>query len=262
MDYKQLREEKEAIKIDASTERYSWRQALEEEHPYVEVCPEQNPKKEEEKKENKKAKSTEKAKEIVKEERAKTKEEAAARLAANKKAIESGKDHESPYSRKRPPVKNRGPVFPKDPWSAHADDVRAHSRGMQKGGEVTEERKDEKGMTADQKSIGRSIKAGMNPLTDPMAGATRQRLSLATRGLKKKRGVKEEIEQVEEMVSPATPEEKAIADKAHARHEAQYARGAKEHRAAKKAEGKKPLRKGEVRWQDKKTGEWKSNKDS
>ena len=51
--------------------------------------------------------------------------------------------------------------------------------------EVTEERKDEKGLTADQKSIGRSIKAGMNPLEDHMAGATRQRLHLSSRGKKK-----------------------------------------------------------------------------
>lgn len=51
--------------------------------------------------------------------------------------------------------------------------------------DVTEERKDEAGMTADQKSIGRSIKAGMNPMTDHMAAATRQRLHLSSRGKKK-----------------------------------------------------------------------------
>ena len=51
--------------------------------------------------------------------------------------------------------------------------------------QMLEARKDEEGMSPDQKSIGRSIKAGMNPLTDHMAGATRQRLHLANRGKKK-----------------------------------------------------------------------------
>ena len=40
-------------------------------------------------------------------------------------------------------------------------------------------------MSPDQKSIGRSIKAGLNPTTDHMAAATRQRLHLSQRGKKK-----------------------------------------------------------------------------
>jgi len=50
---------------------------------------------------------------------------------------------------------------------------------------IDEERKDEAGMSPDEKSIGRSIKAGMNPATDHMAAATRQRLHLSQRGKKK-----------------------------------------------------------------------------
>ena len=50
---------------------------------------------------------------------------------------------------------------------------------------IEEERKDEEGMSPDEKSIGRSIKAGLNPATDHMAAATRQRLHLSQRGKKK-----------------------------------------------------------------------------
>ena len=50
---------------------------------------------------------------------------------------------------------------------------------------LDEERKDEKGMSPDEKSIGRSLKVGLNPATDHMAAATRQRLHLSQRGKKK-----------------------------------------------------------------------------
>ena len=277
MDYKQLREEKEQIKIVQGAKYHSWRESLEADHPYVDVCPPQDAQGDPKKSKMKKVK---KAMEVVSDQQA--------------GATSGG-------------------------CTTCSEEV------------VAEERKDEEGLSADEKSIGRSLKAGMNPLEDHMAAATRQRLNLTRRGIKKKRGAKVGVaeeaqqldeappaaaalipaaktlavkagkalaptakavakdvavsgikdagerakkaihnkinpDQVDEMVRPersaATPEEKAAADKAHARHEAQYARGVKAHRDAKKAEGKKPLRKGEVRWQDKETGEWKSNKDA
>lgn len=144
MDYKQLREEKEQIKIVQGAKYHSWREALEVDHPYVDVCPPQDAQGDPKKSKMKKVK---KAMEVVADQQA--------------GATSGG-------------------------CTTCSEEV------------VAEERKDEAGMTPDEKSIGRSIKAGMNPLDDHMAAATRQRLSLAKRGVKKKRGVKEETEQVDE----------------------------------------------------------------
>ena len=61
---------------------------------------------------------------------------------------------------------------------------------LKDGKKIYEARKDEKGMSADEKSIGRSLLAGLNPLADHMAGPTRQRLGMANRGKKKRKGGK------------------------------------------------------------------------
>ena len=61
---------------------------------------------------------------------------------------------------------------------------------LKDGKKIYEERKDEKGLSDNEKSIGRSLLAGLNPVDDHMAGATRQRLALAARGKKKRKGRK------------------------------------------------------------------------
>lgn len=191
MDFKQLRSEKELIKMQEAA-RHDWRAELAEEHPYVEVCPKQD------------------AEEMPKKDKAEKKAE--------------------------------------------------------KKEDIKESRKDEVGQDLATKVSKRNVANEVED--DHMGAATRQRLSLATRGVKKKRGVKEEAEHVEEERShhpihfhggSESPEERSRRKEREAHLDAQYARGVKERRRTNSKQ--KPLRKGEVRKFNSETGKWESNKD-
>ena len=235
MDYNQLRSDKEVIKM-CEASRVDWRAELSEEHPYVEVCPKQDG--EEDKKKAKKEDKKEDKEEEVKEAAAVAALpliKGAAKLAATDVAISGIKDI---GSRAKEELHKLIDPDEKDKKKA-----------------VKEERKDEAGLSPDEKSIGRSLRADLDPINNHMAAAIRQRLNLGARGKKKRRGMKEETV-LEDRVEQ-TPEEKQTSLKWKERHDAQYARGAKERRGAKKS----PLKKGEVRKFNSETGKWESNLD-
>lgn len=135
--FKQLRKEKELIKMREAL-MSDWRNDLmeEEEHPYVDVMPSTDQKEKDAKKKKKEKEEEKSEKEEVKEGffsavSKKKRAEAKDRLERHRKG------EEVYFKKKKKPLFSDKPL--KDPWGAHPEDAKAHSKGYQKGGEVKEE---------------------------------------------------------------------------------------------------------------------------